>query len=422
MPTNHEAVAALPVGLDVEKDLLRDCIVRRTPYPLASDEDAQQLVAEDPASGAVILVLTQNGRLYPLDPLDTTTVHDGTTCLVSNDNYRYKLDDLRVPRSVLDKDLTEPPADPAIGDAYLLYGSPAGDWAEFSSGQVVVYTSRGWEGITLSIGAQIYAEDEDVFYHLDVNGDWLEGFGINALPDASVAPRKMIGSLGWLHPVVENQTTNAPPTSPVPAKGTAYIIGSSPTGGWAGNAGKVAVYEDDEGTYEIYTPEEGWRVYDKSQDADYRYTGSAWESQRGAVIASQSTGSQTSISVTNGGSGNYAQSVTSAPTTTTGFRQFDTVAQTIQTASGRRIEFTFEAVFPTAKNAIYALRRGTESTFIDWTRGFHANPNNNGYVVYKFEVTTTDAASYAYTPAIIATAGAGVETPTWARMSYKVIV
>lgn len=56
--------------------------------------------------------------------------------------------------------------------------------------------------------------------------------------------------------------------------GTRYIVGSSPSGAFAGQFGKLAVRV--EGAWEFYTPRAGWSVYNLADGTAYRYTGSAW--------------------------------------------------------------------------------------------------------------------------------------------------
>jgi hypothetical protein len=65
---------------------------------------------------------------------------------------------------------------------------------------------------------------------------------------------------------------NAPPTS---AHGDTYIVGTAPTGAFAGQAvGVVATYHSTLPGWEFYTPLKGWRGYIASDM--YYYNGSAW--------------------------------------------------------------------------------------------------------------------------------------------------
>lgn len=70
-------------------------------------------------------------------------------------------------------------------------------------------------------------------------------------------------------------TLNDPPGSPV--NGDRYIVGDSPTGAWAGQAKKIAVYLSIGGpAWVFYTPKLAWRAFDQSTQAFKRYTGTVW--------------------------------------------------------------------------------------------------------------------------------------------------
>lgn len=57
--------------------------------------------------------------------------------------------------------------------------------------------------------------------------------------------------------------------------GVRYIVGSSPTGDFSGQAGKLAVRI--EGTWNFYTPALGWVVYNLTNSLTYRYTQNGWQ-------------------------------------------------------------------------------------------------------------------------------------------------
>ena len=96
MPFPHEAVAALPVDGPASKALLRAMLTSRFIYCFDLDESVEDFVALDPESGAVPLYLLQNSTLYRYDATDTTTPHDGLTCLVTSDGLRYKYGDITI--------------------------------------------------------------------------------------------------------------------------------------------------------------------------------------------------------------------------------------------------------------------------------------------------------------------------------------
>lgn len=277
MPTHHEAVTALPVGSAASKEALRALIIKRMPMSLAAADDLQNITVVDPDAATIPLFVAQLGRLFELDAADATTAHDGTTCLVSAEGKRYKVVSFEYPFSVLDKDLTEPPAAPAVGDAYIVGVAATNDWSG-KDNQVGVYTERGWNFVTIPIGKLVYVEDETGFYHRNGAGAWTPGIGSLTLGSGVVMPSNIKGGGAKFVWPVENQTTNAPPGDV--AEGASYIIGSSPTGAWSGHSGKIAHGEN--GTWVIYQPANGWFAYDKSLNNYYRFTGSAWVSSQGA--------------------------------------------------------------------------------------------------------------------------------------------
>jgi hypothetical protein len=63
-----------------------------------------------------------------------------------------------------------------------------------------------------------------------------------------------------------------PPSSP--ADGVRYIVAASPAGAWAGQAGKLAAWQD--GAWAFYTPREGWLAWVADEDVLYVYDGGAW--------------------------------------------------------------------------------------------------------------------------------------------------
>ena len=75
-----------------------------------------------------------------------------------------------------------------------------------------------------------------------------------------------------VQPVVESSVLNAPPISPLP--GEAWIVPGGATGGWAGHADEIAVWQD--GAWTFYDPAEGWQVFDRDSDALLVFSGSSW--------------------------------------------------------------------------------------------------------------------------------------------------
>lgn len=75
----------------------------------------------------------------------------------------------------------------------------------------------------------------------------------------------------WVQAIVVSVGNNAPPGSPV--EGGRYVVGTAPTGAWAGQAGKLAVYRF--AAWAFYTPKAGWRAH-LAGGATYEYSGTAW--------------------------------------------------------------------------------------------------------------------------------------------------
>lgn len=61
---------------------------------------------------------------------------------------------------------------------------------------------------------------------------------------------------------VLDRDLTAPPGSP--ADGDRYIVAASPTGAWAGQAAKIAAYQD--GAWAFYAPKEGWFAWIAESD------------------------------------------------------------------------------------------------------------------------------------------------------------
>lgn len=72
---------------------------------------------------------------------------------------------------------------------------------------------------------------------------------------------------------VDGYLVNAPPVSP--AVGSCYVIGSAPTGAWAGHALAMAGYT--EGGWRFISPVSGLTALDKASGEFATFTSGAWE-------------------------------------------------------------------------------------------------------------------------------------------------
>lgn len=387
--TVHDALAAVPTsasGDPVVKDLLHNLLIERYPYVFEDGEDPEAFDAVDADTGSIPVALVYLGGLFTLDADDSTTAHDGVVCLVTNDGKRYKRETVSFDiKSVLDKDETDPPEDASLGDRYIVPAGASGDWGTHPE-EIAVYTARGWVYIEPKIGQLIFIIDEDSFYHYSAAGDWEQGIGQSALSDNSVRASHLLG--GRTHWVIINQTTNTPPVSP--ATGDTYIVGGSPTGAWSGHTGKIAQWSG--AAWLILTPAEGWTAEDQAQDTAYRYSGSAWVSQRGAIIFHDyvftASGSETA-----GGSGNWSYSATVAPTTSSGHRLDSVTLTHAARRVGAKLRFKYQYANTLAgNNGVLALFRDNETSALDWVGGQSDGVTNTR----EFLITATDTASHVY--------------------------
>lgn len=185
------------------------------------------------------------------------------------------------PNSVLTRSVTAQPVSPASGDRYLIPTAATGtDWAG-KDGRVGIYKGSRWFFAIIPVGRLLYVEDETAFYHRSVLGVWTAGVGSIAIGANSIPITALIGANASFVIKVENQTTNAPPASPVAP--TAYIIGSSPTGAWAGHAGDLAICLT-AGSFTIIDPVAGDVVYDKALAKTVTFTGTAWDAANNALV------------------------------------------------------------------------------------------------------------------------------------------
>jgi len=86
----------------------------------------------------------------------------------------------------------------------------------------------------------------------------------------------------------KSRTTATPPGSP--ATGDLYIVGVSPTGAWASQAGNITYYD---GSWKFITPLEGMTLWVNDEDVLYVYDGGTWQSQAITVYATLSGTSHT---------------------------------------------------------------------------------------------------------------------------------
>lgn len=204
--TDNAYKAALPWGGD--NDLLRTALVARTLYQILPGELASDLIVLDTESGAILPGLLYNQKIFWLDE-ESTADEDLETVLVSGDDYRYVVDTLSYDiRSVKSRALADPPADPALGDTYVVANGPTGDWAALQDAKVI-FTPRGWIGIAPRVGDWVHVADEDIFIRYVEDGEWRVGPGFGTVEEQSLPMSAAINFGRFV--LVENQTLEDPP-------------------------------------------------------------------------------------------------------------------------------------------------------------------------------------------------------------------
>ena len=396
MTVNHEAVAALPASGAASKTLLRAMAVERFPYCLSDNEDSRDLVAVDPATGDIIKDILFLGRVFHFDAADSTTAHDGTTCLVSSEGKRYKLStgtDV-LAWAVLDGTRTAPPASPTIGDAHRVAAAATGAWSG-QDDEIAVYTARGWEFVVYGIGRLLYDEATDIYWHRETGGAWSSGFGTQAVGDDSVKPSALVNAgVGYILKI-ENATTNTPPGSP--SDGDAYVIGSSPTGVWSGRTLDVALWI--KVSWDIYDPVAGDQVYDKSTSNILQFTGTQWQSAGGACVSFTSVSSTGNSGLTNssGSTYNWLSNPTTPPSASSNSRAIESLSITHaakKIGNLLRLTYTMDGYGDWNLAPTFALMRGSEATPLEYRPVIDYGASGNFTV--QFLIAATDTSSHTY--------------------------
>lgn len=222
---------------------------------------------------AAIAVAGPGGDLtfYAYDAADTTTADDGgISCIVVSGRRYIRSGEVIVRDAATSAVVSAQPASPTFGDTYIVPPAPSGDdWAGQAK-TVATYTARGWMFRQPFVGMIVYVEDEDGLYHYDSAGNWRAGLPIGAIADRSIPVTKLDDPFAIIK--VED-VRNAPPGSP-PTAGTSYIVGTAPTGAFAGHVGEVARWTG--GAWTFLAPVEGDTVYRRDAGTLYSSKSGAW--------------------------------------------------------------------------------------------------------------------------------------------------
>lgn len=220
-------------------------------------------------TGLDVIEISLNGQSFIYDALDTTTAHDGVTCLVSSDGKRFKAGGLDWGDAICEtRGLTAPPGSPTIGLKWLLPAAPTGAWAAYGK-NIAQWTAAGWRFSAPTQGRKAYVKDEDKHLFYDATAVWIE-YPSRSLASGSIPPLSLADPFA----IVRVEDARASPPGSLPGAGTAYIVASSPTGVFVGHVGEVA--RSNGVTYDFLAPGEGSTVYRKDLAVLYTYRSGAW--------------------------------------------------------------------------------------------------------------------------------------------------
>ena len=367
--TTHPIFSGLPVVGAKSAAETRKAIIEGTPFVAASAAAVAALQANYGADGYIRAILIGT-TLFAVDLADTTTAHDGVTCVVSSDGLRFKtISTINIEHAL--GFASSPPASPAIGNAWIVTAAPTGAFAAYAN-HVAGYTERGWVFAAPRIGQVVYSASPLGFFHFSTTGAWTAGLGAT-FADASISPAALLFAGGPI-PVI-NATTTAPPGSPI--SGDAYVIASGASGAWSGKDNYVAIYFNAAWAY--LAPRNGMEVYNLAIALKLTYKSGSWSSATASTLVAfahiQDVGSFTS-----------SGTITSPPTSANGV-----VAATIVHAAQKSgnlliIEFHCEASAAT-QIAVYVDGEATPR----WYAG-----QASGAIAFKCIVLSSDALSHTY--------------------------
>lgn len=104
---------------------------------------------------------------------------------------------------------------------------------------------------------------------------------------------------GAVHPAAETRGDNVPPSSP--AAGQSWIVGASPTGDWAGQVEKLAIWTS--GGWRFVDPMEGMQIWLRDSGVFSFWNGSEWRDGEqlcdAVVIAGQTVVREQQAAVSN---------------------------------------------------------------------------------------------------------------------------
>ena len=377
-------------------------IVANVPQPFASASDVPSWTATPTQTpgvtpGAILVA----GTVFMLDPLDTTSWHDGVLVCVSADGKRYKSYEFGT-YAVESKTVSAPPIlTPSVyNKAWIVPAAATGAWAGHD-GEIAIASGRGWVFLDAFPGIMVYVIDADNYFHVDAAGAWVSGSG------SPTAGSVALPALEWpFGIIVESRATSTPP---VAAGRKAYIVPASATGAWAGYAGYVAVGPT--GGWEFIPPVAGAEIWCKDEGKYLRYTSGAWSSDAGAIPSLRMIADDAALTI----AGNtYAWALATAPTVANTASMGLALNHSARSA-GNRLRIKGRAVFATTTVASVGLFIDGAATADQWLP-LSGGPGT-GATAYNFEffVTASDTVQHSYE----IRAGGNIATPSRRFMTIE---
>ena len=184
----------------------------------------------------------------------------------------------------------------------------------------------------------------------------------------------------------------SPPGSP--ADGNRYIVAASPTGAWAGQAGKVAAYQD--GTWEFFAPRDGWLAWVADEDRIYAHNGTTW--------------AELTVSA---GSGASTWGINATADTTNRLAVKSTASLFDNVGAGHQQKINKNAAGDTASTLYQTNYSGRAELGLAGDDDFHVkvSPNGSSWLEALVVDRTTGAARFPNTPYLDLPAGSAPATP-----------
>lgn len=266
---------ATPSDIETTPTRVNTLIPQTEPPPLPIEGDVFLV-----AAGATGDFAGQSNKLALWDTLSALwkffSIDRGHAVYDDNSGLWYVWDgsDFMLPANIVKKParvssftpLNTPPTTPSDGEVHLVGSTPTGAWAGQGNKLARWFDLESrWRFYSLEYGDAVTAEDDGELRVYD--GSTFStppnvGGGGPAFDPDTLIPRE----------VVTLTPQNSPPGSP--AENDAYIVGSSPTGAFAGQAGKLAKYVNAAWTF--FTPPVGHFVVAQDTFDAAAWNGTNW--------------------------------------------------------------------------------------------------------------------------------------------------